>query len=65
VEARETALVFPPTDYQDNGKTQTYRSRWTHGGADAYDVVTEFKKGDAWTTGWTMHMRRLEAPKAK
>jgi hypothetical protein len=56
VEAVGNALVFPPTDYQEDGKTQTYRSRWTHSAADAYDVVTEFKKGDAWITAWTVHM---------
>ena len=59
VEAAENALVFPPTTYQENGKTQTYRSRWTRSGADAYDVVTEFKKEDAWTTAWTVHMSRV------
>ena len=65
VEATDTALVFPPTTYQEGGKTQTYRSRWTHSAAGAYDVVTEFKKGDDWTPGWSVHMLRLEAPPAK
>ena len=60
VEAVGNALIFPPTDYQENGKTQTYRSRWTRD-ADAYDVVTEFKKGDGWTTAWTVRMRKLPA----
>ena len=59
VEATDVALVFPPTDYQEGGKTQTYRSRWTHAGVDAYDVVTEFKRDDAWTTAWTVHMRKV------
>jgi len=65
VEASDTALVFPPSTYQEGGQTQTYRSRWTHSRADAYDVVTEFRKADAWAPGWTVHMVRLEAPKAK
>jgi hypothetical protein len=65
VEATDAALVFPPTNYQEGGQTQTYRSRWAHSGDDAYDVITEFKKGEAWTPAWTVHMRRLEAPKAK
>ena len=29
------ALLFPPTTYQEGGKSQTYRSRWTHASADA------------------------------
>jgi len=63
VEANDTALVFPPTTYQEGGQTQTYRSRWTHSSADAYDVVTEFRKGDEWTPGWTVHMRKVAAKK--
>jgi hypothetical protein len=59
VEATDTALVFPPTTYQENGKAQTYRSRWSHDGAEAYDVVTEFKQDQAWTTAWTVHMRKV------
>lgn len=44
MEANDTALVFPPTTYQEGGQTQTYRSRWTHSSADGYDVVTEFRR---------------------
>jgi len=40
-----------------------FRSRWSHSGADAYDVVTEFKKDDAWTTAWTVHMRKVQEQK--
>jgi hypothetical protein len=59
VSSSDDALVFPSTDYQQDGKTQTYRSRWKKSGADAYDVVTEFKKGDAWTPGWSVHMEKV------
>jgi hypothetical protein len=59
VEAGDTALVFPPTTYQENGKVQTYRSRWARAGADAYDVVAEFKKDGAWVTAWTVHMSKV------
>jgi len=52
------ALVFPPTSYVEDGKTQTYRSRWQRVGEDAYDVVTEFKSGDGWVDGFKMHMAR-------
>ena len=64
VEAGDKELVFPAATFQEGGKTQTYRSRWTHSGSDAYDVVTEFKKGDGWTPGWTVHMQRLPAASA-
>jgi len=59
VEADATTLIFPAATYQENGKTQTYRSRWTRNGDEAYDVVTEFQKGDKWTPGWTVHMTRV------
>lgn len=61
VSASDEALVFPPTEYQQDGKTQVYRSRWKKSGADAYDVVTEFKKDDAWTPGWSVHMTKVAA----
>jgi len=59
VETNDGAIAFPATNYPENGKTQTYRSRWKSDGADAYDVVTEFKKDAGWTMWWTVHMRRL------
>jgi hypothetical protein len=59
VDSADEALIFPATDYQQDGKTQTYRSRWKKSGADAYDVLTEFKKGDAWTLGWKVHMTQI------
>ena len=58
VEANGDALVFPATDYVDEGKTQTYRSRWQRAGDGAYDVITEFKLGDAWKTAWMVHMQK-------
>lgn len=64
VETDKAALVFPPTSYREGGKTQTYRSRWTRAGETAYDVVTEFRKGDAWTTAWTVHMVELPGSNA-
>ena len=52
------ALVFPAATYVDAGKSRTYRSRWRHASADAYDVVTEFQSGDAWKEGWSVHMAK-------
>jgi hypothetical protein len=53
------ALVFPPTEYQQDGKTQVYRSRWKKNGEDAYEVVTEFKNGNDWKPGWSVHMEKV------
>ena len=53
-------LVFPPTDFVADGKTQTYRSRWLRVGDDAYDVVTEFQSGTAWVEGFKVHMQRRD-----
>jgi hypothetical protein len=52
------ALLFPPTSYVEDGKTQTYRSRWTRAGEAAYDVVTEFQVGDGWKEGFRVHMAK-------
>ncbi len=57
VSAEGDTLVFPPTHYTENGAERTYRSRWRRVGADAYDVVTEFSVKNAWTPGFTVHMR--------
>ena len=63
VELAENALVFPPTEFQAGGKTQTYRSRWTRRGDEGYDAVTEFKQPDGgWGGGWNVSMRRQAAP---
>ncbi len=63
VTAEDGVLVFPATRYTEDGKDQTYRSRWHRQGADAYEVVTEFKAGEAWQPGFTVRMARVrEAP---
>jgi hypothetical protein len=54
-------LVFPQTTFTEDGKTQTYRSRWERNGADAYDVVTEFKSDNGWVPGFKVHMQRASA----
>ena len=51
-------LVFPPTQYVENGETQTYRSRWVPG-ENAYDVVTEFQSKEGWVPGFKLHMEQL------
>ena len=59
VSAEGDSLVFPAAHYTDNGAEQTYRSRWRRVGADGYDVVTEISENNAWTPGFTVHMRLL------
>jgi hypothetical protein len=54
-------LVFPPSRYLENGKTQTYRSRWLPQGEDAYEVNTEFEVQDRWVSGFKMRMQRVAA----
>jgi len=56
------ALVFPPTRYVEKGAEQTYRSRWRHVAADAYEVVTEFQVRDGWVPGFTLHMQQVRSP---
>lgn len=58
VSVQSGAVIFPPTTYVEAGHDSSYRSRWRQDGADAYDVVTEFKSGDFWKEGWRVHMVR-------
>jgi hypothetical protein len=53
------AVVGPDTNVIQNGKTQVYRSRWQPSGANAYDVLTEFKGKDGWVPGFKVHMDML------
>ena len=56
------SLVFPDTNFVENGQTMVYRSRWQRSGEAAYDVVTEFKSKDGWMPGFKVHMERVVAP---
>jgi hypothetical protein len=55
------ALVFPDTNFEENGKTLVYRSRWQHSSANTYDVVTEFQVKGSWTPGFIVHMEQVAA----
>lgn len=55
------ALVFPDTNFEQNGQTLVYRSRWQHSAANAYDVVTEFQGKGGWAPGFIVHMERVPA----
>jgi hypothetical protein len=60
--AQESTLVFPPTHYVEDGQEQVYRSHWQRAGADAYDVVTEFRGKAGWMPGFSVHMQKVPAP---
>jgi hypothetical protein len=53
------SLIFPDTNFVQDGKTQVYRSRWQLSGANAYEVLTEFKSKDGWVLGFKVHMDRV------
>jgi hypothetical protein len=53
------AIVFPDTSYEENGKTQVYRSRWQRSGEKAYDVVTELQAKNGWMPGFKVHMEQF------
>ena len=50
VESANGVLTFPATQYVADGKSMTYRARWTPIGTDAYEAWSEARNGDAWTT---------------
>ncbi len=59
VNVDQESLIFPDTNFVENGKTQVYRSRWQRSGADAYNVMTEFKAKDGWVPGFKVHMEQV------
>jgi hypothetical protein len=58
------SLVFPDTTFVENGKTMVYRSRWQHGTAGTYDVLTEFQSQGSWVPGFKVHMEQGGEAKA-
>jgi hypothetical protein len=52
-------LILTDTNFVQDGKTQVYRSRWQLSGANAYEVLTEFKSKDGWVLGFKVHMDRV------
>jgi hypothetical protein len=59
VTVEQESLIFPDTNFVENGKTQVYRSRWQRSGADAYNVVTEFRAKDGWVPGFKVRMEQV------
>ena len=58
VQSEGNALVFPPTEYIGDGKSMTYRVRWTPMGSDAYEAWSEAKTPSGWTTMFRMTLTR-------
>jgi hypothetical protein len=59
VSPQDGSLVFPATNFVNEGKTQTYRSRWQRAGDGAYEVVTELQSGEAWKPWFKMRMEKV------
>lgn len=62
VTMQQGSLVFPDTTFMQDGKTQVYRSRWQPNGANAYEVLTEFKGKEGWVPGFKVHMELVAVP---
>jgi hypothetical protein len=62
VSTAEGSLVFPDTNFVQDGKTQVYRSRWQPSGEKAYEVLTEFKGKERWVLGFKVHMEQVAKP---
>jgi hypothetical protein len=60
VASEGSTLKFPESIYvDDDGTEQKMRSQWKRSGEDAYDVLTEFRKGEAWQPAFRVHMKRV------
>jgi hypothetical protein len=54
-------LVFPEALFIEGSHEVAVRSRWQRAGADAYDVMTEFRKADGWAPGFKVHMVKVRS----
>jgi hypothetical protein len=50
-------LVFPAARYIDKGEAMTYRTRWTRGDDNSYEVVNEIQNKDQWVTAFKVKMQ--------
>jgi hypothetical protein len=55
----QESLIFPDTNFVEDGKIQVYRSRWQRSGSNAYNVLTEFRANDGWVPGFKVHMEQV------
>ena len=59
MEAQDSTLVFPPTEYASDAQRMTYRVRWTRMGDDAYEAWSEAQGANGWTTMFRVTLRRV------
>jgi hypothetical protein len=50
------ALVFPAARYVDKGEAMVYRTRWTRGEDNSYEVVNEIQNKDQWIVAFKVKM---------
>jgi len=58
MEPAADGLVFPPTQYLNEGEAMTYRVKWTRVSDDAYEAWSEAQAKDGWSTMFRMVLRR-------
>lgn len=58
MEKAADGLWFPPTTYSVDGKTITYRVKWTPKGDDAYEAYSEMNIKDQWVTQFKLVLKR-------
>ena len=58
VESLPEALIFPDTQFIEDGQALVYRARWTPQGADAYEAWSEAQTADGWQTMFKLVMKR-------
>ncbi len=58
MESTPGALVFPATQYVADGKSMTYRVRWTLINDSSYEAWSEMQVKDAWVTMFKVTMKR-------
>ena len=61
MEPASGALVFPPTQYVNDGQTMTYRVRWTPVDAASYEAFSEIAgPSGTWSTQFRVVLKRTD-----
>ena len=58
MQSSKDALVFPPTQYVADGKTMTYRVRWSLIDDNAYEAWSEMRGAKDWVTMFKLTMKK-------
>ena len=59
METAPGALVFPPTQYVADGRSMTYRVRWTPLDDRSYEALSEMQIKDGWTTMFKLTLKQV------